>query len=126
MEKIGLGYLGLNRAADTLSQGESRRVRIVSQLTAHMRGLCYILDEPTIGLHPRDNERMLKILHMLKNNGNSIIIVEHDEETIRNGDYIIELGPKAGKQGGEVVCAGPLATLLSCKSSLTAEFLNSF
>ncbi len=124
METIGLGYLSLDRAADTLSLGESRRVRIVTQLTTRMRGLCYILDEPTIGLHPRDNERLLHILQMLKERGNSILIVEHDEETIRNADYIIELGPGAGKQGGEVIHTGSLSSLLSCKRSLTAKFMN--
>ena len=123
MEKIGLGYLGLGRAADTLSQGESRRVRLVAQLTAHMRGLCYILDEPTIGLHPRDNERLLGILRMLRDRGNSIVIVEHDEETIRSADFVVDLGPGAGSEGGEVVAAGPLASVLACERSLTAEYL---
>jgi len=124
METIGLGYLGLERSADTLSQGESRRVRLVAQLTAHMRGLCYILDEPTIGLHPRDNDRLLEILWMLRDRGNSILIVEHDEETIRNADYIVDLGPGAGREGGEVVVAGSLSDLLGCKESLTAQFLS--
>jgi excinuclease ABC subunit A len=123
MEKIGLGYLGLGRAADTLSQGESRRVRLVAQLTAHMRGLCYILDEPTIGLHPRDNERLLGILQMLRDRGNSIVIVEHDEETIRGADFVVDLGPGAGNEGGEVVAAGPLASMLSSERSLTAQYL---
>jgi excinuclease ABC subunit A len=123
MEKIGLGYLGLGRAADTLSQGESRRVRLVAQLTSHMRGLCYILDEPTIGLHPRDNERLLGILQMLRDRGNSIVIVEHDEETIRNADFVVDLGPGAGSEGGEVVAAGPLASILASDRSLTAEYL---
>ena len=124
MDTIGLGYLGLDRAADTLSQGESRRVRLVAQLTAHMRGLCYILDEPTIGLHPRDNDRLLKMLWMLRDRGNSILIVEHDEETIRNADYIVDLGPGAGRDGGEIVFAGPLSRLLACEESLTARFLS--
>jgi len=123
MEKIGLGYLGLGRAADTLSQGESRRVRLVAQLTAHMRGLCYILDEPTIGLHPRDNERLLGILRMLRDRGNSIVIVEHDEETIRSADFVVDLGPGAGSEGGEIVAQGPLTSVLSSKRSLTAEYL---
>ena len=123
MEKIGLGYLGLGRAADTLSQGESRRVRLVAQLTAHMRGLCYILDEPTIGLHPRDNERLLGILRMLRDRGNSIVIVEHDEETIRSADYVVDLGPGAGSEGGEVVAAGSLSAVLKSERSLTAAYL---
>ncbi len=123
MERIGLDYLGLDRAADTLSQGESRRVRLVAQLTAHMRGLCYILDEPTIGLHPRDNDRLLAILRMLRDRGNSIVIVEHDEETIRAADYVVDLGPGAGRAGGEVVAAGSLAEILASERSLTARYL---
>ncbi len=124
MEEIGLGYLGLDRAADTLSQGEARRVRLVAQLTAHMRGLCYILDEPTIGLHPRDNERLLKILFMLRDRGNSIVIVEHDEETIRRADYVVDLGPGAGRNGGELVVAGSLSDLFFCGESLTTRYLS--
>ncbi len=123
MDKIGLGYLGLGRAADTLSQGEARRVRLVAQLTAHMRGLCYILDEPTIGLHPKDNERLLGILRMLRDRGNSILIVEHDEETIRSADFVVDLGPGAGSEGGEVVAVGPLASVLASDRSLTASYL---
>ncbi len=124
METIGLGYLGLDRAADTLSLGEARRVRLVAQLTAHMRGLCYILDEPTIGLHPRDNERLLNILFMLRDRGNSILIVEHDEDTIRSADYVVDLGPGAGRNGGEVMMAGSLSELFACKKSLTAQYLS--
>ena len=123
MDRIGLGYLGLGRAASSLSQGEARRVRLVAQLTAHMRGLCYILDEPTIGLHPHDNERLLAILRMLRDRGNSIVIVEHDEDTIRNADHVLDLGPGAGRQGGEVVATGPLSCLLSSSRSLTARHL---
>ena len=124
MGVIGLGYLGLDRSADTLSQGESRRVRIVAQLTSHMRGLCYILDEPTIGLHPRDTDRLLGTLRMLRDRGNSIVVVEHDEETIRQADYLVDLGPGAGRDGGEVVFAGPLADLFRCERSLTARCLS--
>ncbi len=124
MDRIGLGYLGMGRSADTLSQGEARRVRLVSQLAANMRGLCYILDEPTIGLHPRDNERLLEILRLLRDRGNSIVVVEHDEETIRKADWVIDLGPGAGRQGGEVVAEGPLPAVLASPRSLTARFLN--
>jgi len=124
METIGLGYLGMDRAADTLSQGEARRVRLVAQLTAHMRGLCYILDEPTIGLHPRDNARLLEILFMLRDRGNSIVIVEHDEETIRAADYVVDLGPGAGRNGGELMAAGSLADLFARGESLTARYLS--
>lgn len=124
MDRIGLSYLGMGRSADTLSQGEARRVRLVSQLAAKMRGLCYILDEPTIGLHPRDNERLLEILRLLRDRGNSIVVVEHDEETIRKADWVIDLGPGAGRQGGEVVAEGPLSAVLASPRSLTARFLN--
>ncbi|MEW6441703.1 MAG: excinuclease ABC subunit UvrA [bacterium] len=123
MERVGLGYLGMGRGADTLSQGEARRVRLIAQLAANMRGLCYILDEPTIGLHPRDNERLLQILRLLRDRGNSIVIVEHDEETIRKADHVIDLGPGAGKLGGEVVAEGPLASILATERSLTGRIL---
>ena len=123
MERIGLGYLGMDRSADTLSQGEARRVRLVAQLAANMRGLCYILDEPTIGLHPRDNDRLFQILKLLRDRGNSIVIVEHDEETIRRADHIIDLGPGAGNHGGEVVAEGTLPAILSSSRSLTGQIL---
>ena len=111
MQEVGLGYLTLDRRSDTLSGGEAQRLRLAAQLGSHLRGVCYILDEPTIGLHPRDNARLLGTLHRLKEQGNSIVVVEHDEETIRQADHIIDLGPGAGKQGGEVVAAGTLQEL---------------
>jgi excinuclease ABC subunit A len=106
VEDVGLGYLGLGRAAVTLSGGESQRVRLAAQLGSNLRGVLYVLDEPTIGLHPRDNARLLAILDGLKRKGNSLLVVEHDEETMRRADWLIDLGPGAGKHGGEVVWEG--------------------
>src|SRR5207237_10781730 len=103
MENVGLGYLALGRSAKTLSGGESQRIRLAAQLGSNLRGVLYVLDEPTIGLHPRDNLRLLETLSALRRKGNSLVVVEHDEETIRCADYIIDLGPRAGVHGGEVV-----------------------
>jgi excinuclease ABC subunit A len=108
MEKVGLGYLALGRSAKTLSGGESQRIRLAAQLGSNLRGVLYVLDEPTIGLHPRDNLRLLETLTALREKGNSLVIVEHDEETMRRADHIIDLGPRAGVHGGEVVAAGTL------------------
>ena len=106
MEEVGLGYLQLDRSATTLSGGESQRIRLASQLGSNLRGVLYVLDEPTIGLHPRDNENLLATLEALKEKGNSLVVVEHDEETIRRSDHLIDLGPGAGQFGGEVVWQG--------------------
>ncbi len=106
MEEVGLGYLQLDRSATTLSGGESQRIRLAAQLGSNLRGVLYILDEPTIGLHPRDNDRLLDTLVALKTKGNSLVVVEHDEETIRRSDYLIDLGPGAGQFGGEIVWQG--------------------
>ena len=106
MEEVGLGYLQLDRSATTLSGGESQRIRLAAQLGSNLRGVLYILDEPTIGLHPRDNAALLDTLVALKAKGNSLIVVEHDEETIRRADHLIDLGPGAGKFGGEIVWQG--------------------
>src|SRR5207253_2942300 len=108
MEKVGLGYLALGRSAKTLSGGESQRIRLAAQLGSNLRGVLYVLDEPTIGLHPRDNLRLLETLTALRNKGNSLVVVEHDDETMRHADHIIDLGPRAGIHGGEVVAAGTL------------------
>ncbi len=115
MEEVGLGYLQLDRSATTLSGGESQRIRLASQLGSNLRGVLYVLDEPTIGLHPRDNENLLTTLEALKEKGNSLVVVEHDEETIRRSDHLIDLGPGAGQFGGEVVWEGPPAGLLNGK-----------
>ena len=106
MENVGLGYLSLGRSAKTLSGGESQRIRLAAQLGSNLRGVLYVLDEPTIGLHPRDNLRLLETLSALRRKGNSLVVVQHDEETMRRADYIIDLGPRAGIHGGEVVASG--------------------
>ena len=108
MENVGLGYLALGRSAKTLSGGESQRIRLAAQLGSNLRGVLYVLDEPTIGLHPRDNLRLLETLTALREKGNSLVIVEHDEETMRRADHIVDLGPRAGIHGGEVVAHGTL------------------
>ena len=123
MEKVGLGYLALGRSAKTLSGGESQRIRLAAQLGSNLRGVLYVLDEPTIGLHPRDNVRLLETLTALRNKGNSLIIVEHDEETVRRADHIIDLGPRAGLQGGEVVATGTLHDIERNPNSETARCL---
>ena len=103
LREVGLGYLALERAAPTLSGGEAQRIRLAAQLGSNLRGVCYILDEPTIGLHPRDNAMLLGTLEQLRTKGNTVVVVEHDEETIRRADYVVDLGPGAGRLGGEVV-----------------------
>ncbi len=123
MGEVGLEYLALNRSAKTLSGGESQRIRLAAQLGSNLRGVLYVLDEPTIGLHPRDNEQLLETLEALKRKGNSLIIVEHDEETMRRADTIIDLGPGAGSRGGEVVAQGTLAEICRNKRSATGRCL---
>ncbi len=124
LEQVGLGYLTLDRAGDTLSGGESQRIRLAAQLGSNMRGVCYVLDEPTIGLHSRDNRLLIDTLRDLQKRGNSIIVVEHDEETIRAADHIIDLGPGAGPQGGRVVAEGTLKEIKACAESVTGAYLN--
>jgi len=121
--KAGLSYLTLDRSADTLSGGEAQRMRLASQVASNLRGVAYVLDEPTIGLHPHDNKNLIGIIRELQQKGNSVIIVEHDEETIRSADYIIDLGPGGGTHGGAVVAAGTLDDILSNPSSLTGKAL---
>ncbi len=125
METVGLGYLALGRSAKTLSGGESQRIRLAAQLGSNLRGVLYVLDEPTIGLHPRDNQRLLETLTTLRNKGNSLIVVEHDEETMRRADHIIDLGPRAGIHGGEVVVSGTLSDVQNNPNSETARCLKS-
>lgn len=122
LEEVGLGYLGLDRAADTLSGGEAQRVRLAAQLGSNLSGVCYILDEPTIGLHPRDNERLLEALERLKRKGNTIVVVEHDPDTIQRADHIIDLGPGAGPRGGQVVAEGKIDDLLKSPLSPTGRW----
>jgi excinuclease ABC subunit A len=121
--EVGLGYLQLSRGVPTLSGGEGQRIRLAAQLGSNLSGVLYILDEPTIGLHARDNEQLLAALEQLKARGNSVLVVEHDEETMRRADYIIDLGPGAGVHGGEVVAAGTLEELLKHPESITGKSL---
>jgi excinuclease ABC subunit A len=123
MQNVGLGYLALGRSAKTLSGGESQRIRLAAQLGSNLRGVLYVLDEPTIGLHPRDNLRLLETLTALRQKGNSLVIVEHDEETMRRADHIIDLGPGAGVHGGEVVVQGTLAEIEKHGGSETGRCL---
>jgi excinuclease ABC subunit A len=123
--EVGLGYLQLGRGVPTLSGGEAQRIRLAAQLGSNLSGVLYILDEPTIGLHARDNEQLLATLEKLKGRGNSIVVVEHDEETMRRADYIVDLGPGAGVHGGDVVAAGTLKELLRHPESVTGQCLRS-
>ncbi len=121
---VGLNYLTLNRSAETLSGGEAQRIRLASQIGAGLVGVMYILDEPSIGLHQRDNERLLATLTHLRDMGNSVLVVEHDEDAIRRADYIIDIGPGAGIHGGQVVASGTLQDILNCERSLTGAYLS--
>ncbi len=123
LNQVGLSYLALDRSAPTLSGGEAQRIRLASQLGSNLRGVCYILDEPTIGLHPRDNRVLLDTLEKLQAKGNTLLVVEHDEDTIRRAAHVIDLGPGAGKLGGEVIAAGSAAELMENSASLTGRFL---
>lgn len=123
MLDVGLHYLTLNRRAGSLSGGEAQRIRLASQIGSRLVGALYVLDEPTIGLHQRDNEQLIKTLEGLRDLGNTVLVVEHDEETIRRSDYMVEIGPGAGKKGGEVVAAGPMPEILQDKNSKTAAYL---
>jgi excinuclease ABC subunit A len=124
LKNVGLGYLTLNRESSTLSGGEAQRIRLATQIGAGLVGVLYILDEPSIGLHQRDNDRLLATLKGLRDLGNTVLVVEHDADTIRNADYIVDLGPGAGVRGGELVAAGTLPEILASKNSLTAQYLN--
>jgi excinuclease ABC subunit A len=121
--EVGLSYLGLDRAAPTLSGGEAQRIRLASQLGSNLRGVCYILDEPTIGLHPRDNRILLDVLQKLESKGNTLVVVEHDEDTIRRAEHVLDLGPGAGKDGGRVVAQGSAEELMRNPDSITGRFL---
>ncbi len=121
---VGLDYLNLHRGAATLSGGEAQRIRLASQIGSGLVGVLYVLDEPSIGLHQRDNHRLIETLERLRGLGNSVIVVEHDEDTIRAADYVVDVGPGAGEHGGEVVYAGPVKGLLKSKKSLTGQYLS--
>ena len=122
--EVGLGYLTLNRESGTLSGGEAQRIRLATQIGSGLAGVLYVLDEPSIGLHQRDNARLLGTLRRLRDLGNSVIVVEHDEETIRAADHIVDLGPGAGPRGGEIVAQGSIEEVLRAKNSLTADYLS--
>ncbi|BCR04185.1 UvrABC system protein A [Desulfuromonas versatilis] len=123
LAEVGLGYLSLDRSAPTLSGGEAQRIRLAAQLGSNLRGVCYILDEPTIGLHPRDNRMLLDTLAKLEGKGNTVVVVEHDEETIRRAEHVVDLGPGAGANGGYLVAEGTVAELMAAPDSLTGRFL---
>ncbi|MCE9679264.1 excinuclease ABC subunit UvrA [Shewanella sp. AS1] len=121
---VGLNYLSLSRSADTLSGGEAQRIRLASQIGAGLVGVMYVLDEPSIGLHQRDNERLLNTLIHLRDLGNTVIVVEHDEDAIRMADHIIDIGPGAGVHGGEVICDGTLDEIIRCEASVTGQYIS--
>ncbi|WP_423200545.1 MULTISPECIES: excinuclease ABC subunit UvrA [unclassified Cupriavidus] len=123
LEEVGLGYLSLDRAAPSLSGGEAQRIRLAAQLGSNLQGVCYVLDEPTIGLHPRDNQILLDALRKLGDKGNTLVVVEHDEDTIRRADHIIDIGPGAGKRGGKLVAQGGVKALAAAADSTTGQFL---
>ncbi len=124
LKDVGLGYLSLDRTVNTLSGGELQRIRLAAQLGLGLTGVLYVLDEPSIGLHPRDHEKLLQSLENLRDQGNTILIVEHDEETMRRADYFVDLGPGAGVHGGEILCAGPIKEVLKTGQSITVDYLN--
>jgi len=124
LNNVGLDYLNLDRTSGTLSGGESQRIRLASQIGSGLSGVLYVLDEPSIGLHQRDNDMLLATLRRLRDLGNTVLVVEHDEDAIRTADYVIDMGPGAGVHGGEVVAKGTLAEVLATKGSITADYLN--
>ena len=124
LEDVGLNYLTLDRSAETLSGGEAQRIRLASQIGSGLVGVTYVLDEPSIGLHQRDNAKLIKTLNNLKDLGNTVIVVEHDEEAIRSADHIIDIGPGAGKHGGEICAQGDIKAILQNKNSITAKYLS--
>lgn len=120
---VGLDYLNLSRNSGTLSGGESQRIRLATQIGSALMGVLYILDEPSIGLHQRDNDRLIKTLKNLRDVGNTVIVVEHDDDTIKEADYIVDIGPRAGEHGGEIVAAGPIDVIKNCDDSITGQYL---
>jgi excinuclease ABC subunit A len=121
---VGLDYLTLQRSAGSLSGGEAQRIRLATQIGSRLMGVLYVLDEPSIGLHPRDNDRLLTTLEGMRDLGNTVMVVEHDEETIRRADWIVDLGPGAGDLGGEIVAEGPPDVIISHPKSLTGAYLS--
>src|SRR5213075_3177797 len=123
LNDVGLEYLTLGRAAESLSGGEAQRIRLATQIGSRLVGVLYILDEPSIGLHQRDNARLLATLRGLRDLGNTVIVVEHDEETMRAADHVIDLGPGAGKHGGEVIAFGTIDDIIANRASVTGKYL---
>ncbi|WP_071128245.1 excinuclease ABC subunit UvrA [Varibaculum massiliense] len=124
LQDVGLGYLTLARGAATLSGGEAQRIRLATQIGSGLVGVLYVLDEPSIGLHQRDNHKLIETLKKLRDLGNTLLVVEHDEDTIRSSDWIVDIGPEAGEHGGEVLYSGPVAGIADCKRSLTGQYLS--
>ena len=124
LQDVGLGYLTLARGAATLSGGEAQRIRLATQIGSGLVGVLYVLDEPSIGLHQRDNHKLIETLKKLRDLGNTLLVVEHDEDTIRSSDWIVDIGPQAGEHGGEVLYSGPVAGIADCKRSLTGQYLS--
>src|SRR5207302_7384921 len=120
---VGLDYLTIDRATGTLSGGEAQRIRLATQIGSGLMGVIYILDEPSIGLHQRDNARLIRTLERLRDIGNTLIVVEHDEETMRAADWIVDMGPGAGEHGGRIVAEGPIERIMANRDSLTGQFL---
>ena len=124
LNNVGLNYLSLDRSADTISGGEAQRIRLASQIGSGLTGVMYVLDEPSIGLHQRDNDRLIGTLQHLRDLGNSVIVVEHDEDMIRMADWVVDMGPGAGEHGGEVVAQGDPDTVQRDPNSLTGQYLS--
>src|SRR5262249_31276926 len=124
LNAVGLGYISLDRSAATLSGGEGQRIRLATQIGSKLRGVLYVLDEPSIGLHHRDNHRLLEALAELRDLGNTVLVVEHDEETIRRADYVIDLGPGAGRHGGQLVAHGTPEEIIRVPESLTGAYIS--
>src|SRR6185295_1705404 len=124
LSAVGLDYLSLERSAATLSGGEAQRIRLATQIGSKLRGVLYVLDEPSIGLHPRDNERLLETLAHLRDMGNTVLVVEHDAETIERADYVVDLGPGAGRLGGHLVATGTPRQIALSPGSLTGRYLS--
>ena len=120
---VGLDYLNLSRSSGTLSGGEAQRIRLATQIGSALMGVLYILDEPSIGLHQRDNDKLIQTLKNLREVGNTVIVVEHDEDTMREADYIVDIGPRAGEHGGQIIAAGPVNEIMACKESITSQYL---
>src|SRR6201989_441402 len=124
LNAVGLGYLSLDRSAATLSGGEGQRIRLATQIGSRLRGVLYVLDEPSIGLHQRDNQRLIEALEDLRDLGNTVLVVEHDEDTMRKADYLLDLGPGAGKNGGFVMASGTPAEVMANPDSVTGQYLS--